>query len=185
MADERTKLEIIMAAVGTLAGSEIVRALFTRAVTNATERIKREVFHDTPDCRAEIIQDLMTMPDAETQNFWTRYRKARTELQDNRIAKLIGKVALDPNEGRKPVIRWLNELAGRSDDSFDLALAFLEDNHFMEGVARVWQNTGRITERDLEAIGASISGATKKFDEAVLGPVARWIKRYAEGGRRG
>jgi len=93
----------------------------------AKDNPPREPGGKTPaDERAELLEDLRVMKAEDKGNLLRRYTEARIAFQERRFVRLLCNIRQDPQEGRRPTLKYLNDL---SDPEFEQMVNLLDDGN--------------------------------------------------------
>jgi aminopeptidase-like protein len=104
---------------------EILGVAAIAAGTNVTiDKLKEHGSKTSSDERAELLEELRLMSPEEKENLLRRHREAISTFQEQRFVRLLCKVRQDPQEGRRPTLKYLNDL---SDQEFEQMVCLLDD----------------------------------------------------------
>jgi hypothetical protein len=182
----------VLKEVGIALGADVAFKKFTeRTASEVGNTAGGVVAGRLKDQRATLLNDLRQMPRGDTENLLRRHRESIHHCTENRFVSLLCKVCETPDEGRRPALKYLNDL---DEEEFDQMLCLLDHDVFIQWARKLRLHGGRISKKSIEefkellergAVSTRSAGeaAFRKNDEAAaeLASIARqfadWLER--------
>lgn len=157
-----------------------VKKIFSGLADKAAGKVGDHVERVLKDDRAMLLEDLRVMETedpASVANLRRRHKESYAKLEENRFVALLCKIPYDPQNGRRPTLKYLN---GLDDEAFWQWLYLLEHDVVLQYIARVRQNLGRLIAVDWKRIKAL---ATSSINAAAQ-MTRRWRNGFPDAWRR-
>jgi len=160
----------------TLGLNVLFKEMAKKTAEKGASHLHEKIFTDK---RAELLNDFRLMPEEEKHNLIRRHHEAILKFTENRFVTLLCKIEPDPNEGRQPMLKWLN---GLSDAEFDQMLSMLEHDVLLQWFQRARVNIARLTKADFEKLKVAFCDGAEQIDEIAekLTPKIKEFRQWLE-----